>query len=140
MLSRLPACSLGWFLASMSSCEQAGPMAVHLANMQAIKQHGMDAGEPSIMPAFRLCRLLAGTDFHREKRPKHCLGEKCDVKISASAFTWAVNAHGTVYRNGVDCWVLAMASAVAVGAGLCPAQLARASAPRSAMLADAVFG
>jgi hypothetical protein len=46
--------------------------------MQASQQHGIGAGEPSILTAFRLDCLLAGTDFHREKRPKHCLGEKCD--------------------------------------------------------------
>jgi hypothetical protein len=63
-------------------------MAVYLANMQASKQHGMDAGEPSIIPAFRLGRLLAGTDFHREKRPKHCLGEKCDVKMLKNFGYW----------------------------------------------------
>jgi hypothetical protein len=78
MLYRLPACLLGWFLASMPSSCRAGPMAVHRANMQASQQNGKAAGGPSIMPAFRLCRWLAGTDFHREKRPKHCLGEKCD--------------------------------------------------------------
>jgi hypothetical protein len=91
-------------------------MAVHLANMQAIKQHGMGAGEPTVMPAFRLGGLLAGTDFHREKLPKHCLGEKCDIKISACASTWAVDAHGTAYRIGLGCWALAMASASAMAA------------------------
>ena len=95
-------------------------MAVHHAIMQASQQRGMATGEPSFNPAFRRDCLLAGTDFHREKRPKQCLGEKCDVKMIACASAWAADARAKAHRIGVGFGVLVMASAsaLAVDAGL----------------------
>jgi hypothetical protein len=89
--------------------------------MLASRQLEIAARAPSSLAAFQHVRLLAGHHFHREKRPKHCLGEKCDVKMIACASALAADARGTAYQIGVCFGVLvrASASALAVGSGLC---------------------
>ena len=95
---------------ALTSGQKSHPFCKHAGKLAA----EIDAPAPSILPAFWQARLRAGHHFHREKLPKHCLGEKCDVKMIACASALAADARETAYRIGVGFGVLAMASASAL--------------------------
>ena len=70
--------------------------------MQAIRQPSeISPATTPIQSATNRSPSLPCEHFHREKLPKHCLGEKCDIKICACDYAWAVNAPGTVHHVGV---------------------------------------
>jgi hypothetical protein len=69
------------------------------------------------VPALRRGVSPAAKDFHREKLPKHRLGEKCDGKMQKN-FGLLVNAsRGMARANWRRIMALMMARAIALDVG-----------------------